>query len=266
MAWTKTKTAVTVGVAVGLLAATAIVVKLAFFPAVADRYFLINQARLRQVPANVVVVRRTHFARGSGKFSPREGVVGANVNGAVRLVGRDVTFQQLIAVAYGSNLARVALPLNPPKDHFDFLVTVPKNPTGSLQLAIRKKLGYTAQREMRDTDVLALKATDPDSPGLQVSAAGRQNISERNGRLYLTHMQMSTLANLLEQIVRTPVVDKTGLTSYYDFSLAWDPQTARKIQAGTLDEETGKRILAEWGLTLEPDTASIEMLVVKKAG
>jgi len=69
----------------------------------------------------------------------------------------------------------------------------------------------------------------------------------------------------LEGILKMPVVDKTGLTNYYDFSLVWDSQTAQQIQNGTLDQATGQKILAEWGLGLEPDTASLEMLVVKKA-
>jgi uncharacterized protein (TIGR03435 family) len=60
------------------------------------------------------------------------------------------------------------------------------------------------------------------------------------------------------------VVDKTGLTNYYDFSLVWDAPTQRLIQGGSLDNETGGKILAEWGLGLEPDTAAMEMLVVKK--
>ena len=68
----------------------------------------------------------------------------------------------------------------------------------------------------------------------------------------------------LENFFKTPIVDKTGLTNYYDFSLVWDAQTARQIQSGTLDQATGQKILAEWGLGLEPDTASMEMLVVSK--
>ena len=39
----------------------------------------------------------------------------------------------------------------------------------------------------------------------------------------------------------------------------------QQIQSGNLDSETGRKILAEWGLELEPDTASLEMLVVKRA-
>ena len=72
------------------------------------------------------------------------------------------------------------------------------------------------------------------------------------------------VTDALDGILKTPVMDKTGLTNNYNFSLAWDAQTQKQIEGGTLDIETGKKILAEWGLGLEPDTASMEMLVVKK--
>jgi uncharacterized protein (TIGR03435 family) len=260
---TKTKTIVVVSVLAVVLVAAAVTVKMIWFSSVDDKSFQISQTRLRQAPANVVIVRATHFPDSPRKSSP-PGYMQTTVKGAMRVVGRNLTFQQLFATAYSYNPGRIALPPNPPKDHFDFLVTVPKDPMERLQLAIKKKLGYTAQKETRDTDVLALKVTDPNSPGLQVSTATREDISPRNGRLYLTHLQMSMLASLLEQVVKMPVVDKTGLKNVYDFSLAWDPQTQRKIESGTLDNETGRKILAEWGLGLEPDTASIEMLVVKK--
>jgi uncharacterized protein (TIGR03435 family) len=77
-------------------------------------------------------------------------------------------------------------------------------------------------------------------------------------------MKLNLVTDGLENILKTPVVDKTGLTNFYDFSLIWDAHTAQQIQNGTLDNETGRKILAEWGLGLEPDTASIEVLVVKK--
>ena len=97
-----------------------------------------------------------------------------------------------------------------------------------------------------------------------MSTATQENQTQKNGRLYFTHVTLASVKENLEQILKTPVVDKTGLTNFYDFSLIWDAQTAKQISSGTLDNETGKKILAEWGLGLEPDTASIEMLVVKK--
>jgi hypothetical protein len=38
----------------------------------------------------------------------------------------------------------------------------------------------------------------------------------------------------------------------------------QQISSGTMDQATGQKILADWGLALEPDTASLEMLAVKK--
>lgn len=268
MEWTKTKTMVTVGVAALLLVAMAVVVKLAFFPSVSDKYFMINPARLQHVPSGLVVVRPTHFPNTPQKSSP-PGELRTSVKGGVMwMVGRNVTFQQLIATAYNynHNLGRVVLPPNPPKGNYDYLVTVPKDSDARLQAAIRKKLGYIADVETRDTPVLALKVEDTNLPGLKVSGPGeRENADMRNGKLYFTHQHLTLVTDGLEQMLKTPVVDKTGLTNYYDFSLIWDAQTAKQIQSGTLDQATGQKILAEWGLGLEPDTASLEMLVVKKA-
>lgn len=263
---TKTKIIVLVSVLALVLAGAVVAVKMLFFPSVNDRYFNTNSARLRQAPPGLVVVRPTHFANTAKRSSPQNQIGYTSVKGAQWMVGINVTFHQLIATAYSYNPGRIALPINPPQGNYDFLVTVPKDPEAHLQSAVRRKLGYTAQTETRDTSVLALKVENPNSPGLKVSADSEKvNTDLKNGRLYFTHQPLTVVTDGLEGILKTPVVDKTGLTNFYDFSLIWDAQTAKQIQSGTLDNETGKKILAEWGLGLEPDTASIEMLVVKRA-
>ena len=248
-----------------VLVLAVVAVKMIFFPSVSDKYFQINAARLRQAPPGLVIVRPTHFADSAKRSSPQNQLGYASVKGAQWMVGINLTFQNLMATAYSYNAGRVALPSDAPKGNFDFLVTVPQDPQARLQSAIRRKLGYTAVLETRDMPVLALKIEDPNLPGLKVSTATTESQQEKNGRLYFTHMRLAFVTDNLEQILKMPAVDKTGLTNFYDFSLVWDAQTAKQIQSGTLDTETGKKILAEWGLGLEPDTASIEMLVVKKA-
>jgi uncharacterized protein (TIGR03435 family) len=259
---TKTKTIVVVSVLAVALIGAAVAVKMIFFPSVNDRFFQVRNPRaLQQAPPGLAIVRPTHFPK-----PPTNGITYANVKGARWMAGRNVTLQQLIATAYSYNPGRVALPPSAPKRNYDFLVTVPKDPEARLRSTIRRKLGYVAQPEARDTPVLALKVEDPSLPGLKVSPAGeRENGDVRNGRLYFTHMRLAMVTDGLENMLKVPVVDETGLTNFYNFSLAWDAQTARQIQNGTLDHETGRRILAEWGLGLEPDMASVEMLVVKKA-
>lgn len=257
---TKTKTIVLVSAAV-LLVAAVVVVKLAFFPSVDEKFFQArSNAALQRAPSGLVVVRPTHYSK-----SPTNVIMSAQVNGSQWFVGRNVTMQMLIALAYGDNPGRVASPPDAPKVNYDFLVTVPEDPQARLQAAVKRKLGYTAEKETRDTDVLALKIVDPGSGGLKSSPDGeKENTDVRNGRLYFTHTKLTTITDQIESLFKTPVVDKTGLTGYYNFSLEWDSQTQQKILNGTLDAETGKKILAEWGLSLVPDTASVEMLVVKK--
>jgi len=240
-----------------------VAVKMIFFPSVSEKYFQTSAAR-QQAPPGLVVVRPTHFADSARRSSPQNQFGYASINRTDSMGGIHVSFQNLIAAAYNFNPGRVTLPSGAPKGNFDFLVTVTKDAQASLQSAIRRKLGYTAHVETRDTPVFALKVENPNSPGLHVSTATLENLTQKNGRLYCTHMTLALVKENLEQMLKTPVVDRTGLTEFYDFSLSWDAQTAKQIQSGTLDIETGKKILAEWGLELEPDTETIDMLVVEK--
>lgn len=254
-----TKTMIVVVVSVLVAVAAVVAVKLIFFPSIDDKYFALNSSRLQHAPPGLVIVRPTHFVKG------QTGVAYANAKQGTWMVGRNVTLQTLMATAYSQNPAKIVLPSDAPKKNYDFLVTVPKDTQQQMQSAIQRKLGYTAQKETRDTDVMALRIDNPNLPGLKISTARTQSVDMKDGRLCFTHTQITDLLDGLEQAVKIPVVDKTGLTNYYDFSLAWNQQLAQQVQNGTLDPETGKKILGDWGLGLHPDTASVEMLVVKKA-
>jgi uncharacterized protein (TIGR03435 family) len=257
MAWTKT--VVTTGLVVLLLVAV-VVVKLAFFPSIKDANFTLNIRSLQQAPANVVIIRLTHFPK-----STRNGVISAssNRNGKSTrwMMGRNVPLSDVMAAAYGQNPSRVALPPGAPKGNYDFLVTVADNPEEQLQSAIRRKLGYTAQMEKHDADVLALKIENATLPGLTVSdASEKENVNFTGGKLYFTHMRLTILTDGLQQMLKTPVVDKTGLTNFYDFYTVWNQQ----MQNGHWDQAAAEKLLNGWGLGLEPDTVPIHMLVVKK--
>jgi uncharacterized protein (TIGR03435 family) len=259
------KTKVLVGALVLALIAAAVVLKLAFFPSIKDAYFATDTRSLQQVPAGLVVVRPTHFTylRRNGIFyasSPHDGGKGS------RMMGRNVGLRDVMAAAYGQNPSRVVLPPAAPKGNFDFLVTVAGDQRPRLQAVIRRKLDYVAQMETRDTDVLALKIVSANLPGLTVSGASeKEKITFNDVKLRFTHMRLTVMADVLEQLLKTPVVDKTGLTNYYDYTVAWDSQTQRQLENDMTARATVNKILNGLGLGLEPDTASLEMLVVKKA-
>jgi uncharacterized protein (TIGR03435 family) len=67
---------------------------------------------------------------------------------------------------------------------------------------------------------------------------------------------MARLANLLSQIGPGPVVDRTGLTGEYDFTLAWD-----EVNGPTLSAAVQEQL----GLRLEAQKVPISMFVIDSA-
>jgi uncharacterized protein (TIGR03435 family) len=262
-----------VAVLVVTLIAAAAVVKLVFFPSVKDAWFTMDDRGLRQTPAGLVVVRPTHFP-----FLRRNGILYARLasegTNSLRIMGRNVPLREVVAAAYGESPSRVVLPPDAPKGNFDFLVTAASDSRPRLQSVIRRQLGYAAQKEKRDTDVLALKIMDSRLPGLTVSGADEKPDVDYNDRqLRIRHLpllmvaeeRLMPLTNALGRLLNTPVVDKTGLTNVYDYSITWNVQVQRQLQNETTARAAMDKMLRDLGLGLAPDTASLEMLVVKKA-
>ncbi len=259
------RTKVLTGVLMLALVAGAVIVKRKLFPSVQQADFALNERSLQQVSSGLVVVRPTRFAKFhfNGIVSTAVPVWGKPVR---RLMGRNVTFKELMAAAYGQNPDRVVLPWDAPKTNFDFLVTARDQPQKQFREAIRRQLGFVAGMEPHEVDVLAMRVANASLPGLAVSAADKkENVEVKDGRICFTHIQVGMLTRGLEQVFGTPVVDRTGLTNAYDFSLALDVEMQRRLQKGPTARAAVNKMLNEWGLMLKPDTETLEMLVVKRA-
>lgn len=258
MKMTKTTTAV---VGTAILAAAVVTVTLS--SRVKDSYFNPDTGPLRLVPANLVVVRATKFPRAAAKVCE----INAGNDGAVtRAVGQNVRLQDVIAEAWDCNPARVVLPAEAPKGGFDFLVTKTPDARKQLQTVVLKKLGYSAHEETRDTEVWVLKVQNSALPGLSVSPDNETSGgSVKNGILYLRHQRLSVILGGLSQGLNRPVVDKTGLDRFYNFSVPWNPLVQQKMQSGGFSMEGVKKVLGGFGIALEPGTEPQEMCVVQKA-
>jgi len=254
-----TKTILAAGSAIFILAAMATVVKSQQSAAVNDSFFEPNADKLQQVPANLAVVQPTHFTDAIGKI--KHAYSGDSL---ARTVGRNVTFRDLIAEAYDCEPGCVVLPLDAPKGGFDFLVTDSPKTRKHLREAIETELGYAATSETRDTEVLVLLAKDSNPSGLAVSTAGDDDISYRDGKLYFTRQPLSIVVKGLEEGFALPVVDKTGLTNNYDFSMTWDGKVTQAMRDGGFHFEGAQNVMNGWGLELKSDTARLEMFTVKK--
>ena len=255
-----TKTLIITIAVLVLIVATAMVLKAGLFSSVKDSYFTPDSDVLRKVPAGIVIVRPTRFPQAYGKIRHVH-----DGDSLARTVGQNATFRDMMAEAYDCSPGHVVLPADAPDGHFDFLVTVPET-RKHLRTAIQKQTGYVAHHEERNTDILVLKVQETSLPGLTVSAADEDSdIIYKDGTLYFKHKQFDTIVEGLENGLKLPILDQTGLTNYYDYSLVWNTNIARHIETGNVDPDGVRRVLAGWGLRLDPDTASQDMIIVEKS-
>jgi uncharacterized protein (TIGR03435 family) len=123
-----------------------------------------------------------------------------------------------------------------------------------------------AHVETRERDVLILKCTNPNAPGLKISPGGgpRSNWQEP-GLVKFTGYKMSApggydLVHELGGDLNLPVIDETGLTNAYDIDFPWNPQ----LQGDALKQAALRTLGEQLGLQLIPDHRPVEMLVVEK--
>lgn len=257
MASTKTKTVVT-GVMVSAVIVLAVVVKWLFFPSLKEEYFKSDYREFQKVPDNLLVVRPTRFSLPSHGTIFSSYIRSASGSYVVRRMGRNVSLERVMALAYQCNPSQIIPPATRPPDNFDFLVTVPDPSQERFKAAIQKKLGYAAHWETRQTEVLLLETQTPLPPGLKVSTEKNGNVSFNNGKYKFTHAPVGSLMGFFEQYLKQPVLDRTGLTNFYDFTVAMD----WPIPGGPDQKTTGK-ILNDLGFKLEPGNESMPMLVVE---
>lgn len=248
---------ITIGIAILAVAAMAMVTR---NHAVKDSYFEPDTDKLHQAPANILVVRPTRFPNAPGKVNHyHEG------DNLARTVGRNVSFQRMMAEANDCDFAQVILPQGTPQGHFDFLVTMHGHVRQQLRAAIQKQFGYTAHHENRTMDVLILTVADPSLPGLTVSGDNESSDARyENGKLYLTHKSLDTIVGAVEQGLKTPIIDQTGLTNNYDFAVTWNENVQKRLDDGGFTLDGTRKALAQWGLELKPETRSMDVVVVEK--
>jgi uncharacterized protein (TIGR03435 family) len=258
MAWTKAKTAMVAGAAVFLTAGTATVVVRETRSH--DEWFELSGAKL--APANLLLIRPSPFSEQRVMMlDPGR-------------LGQRATLKDMLLAAHGLPSGRneftpirVILPASLPQGYFDYLITLPGDFKREFQTKIRKQFGLVGQMETIGTNVLLLKLQTPHAPGLRPSQGGTRRVTFKGygGGQYEvqglcgTNVPMSTLTGYVENKLKIPVVDKTGLEGNVDFVLHYPMGSRLEDQ-----ENLKTSLLNELGLELVPGREPVEMLVIEK--
>ena len=198
-------------------------------------------------------------------YTNSQGAVWGNGNMTVS----GCTVNDILPMIYGVSPDRIITNAPLPEGRFDFVVTQPWPPKAGadadalMQEAVRSAFGLTAKRETNQLSALVLKVKDTNAPDLRASPT--RGMSSRTGLASMEGVGVSiaAVATFLENALKIPVVDETGLTNRYgyDVSLKWKQESWDKPNLEGLE----KAVQGQLGLELLPEQRPVELLVIEQA-
>jgi uncharacterized protein (TIGR03435 family) len=262
MAWTKTKTAIVVGVVLLLTAGTTTVVAVKERDARRiEKMWRINKDllpdRVDALPPLVKILPT--------KFTSQWSNWNAGTNGE-KWVGANARARVIAACAYGIPFVRIRFDTPEPTNRFDFIATLAQGSREAMQQELKFKFGLVGHRTTENLDVLQLRVQHPDGPGLKPPIPGKADAYMKAGAFHTSDAPLDIgngfqgLAAYLEGYFRKTIVDETGITQHFSIDLRWREQNYRDNPDGLK-----QALLDKLGLELVPATMPVEILVMDKA-
>ena len=144
-------------------------------------------------------------------------------------------------------------PADTPKEEFPLM----------LQSLLIERFKFTHHREPKILPVFALRRAKA-GPKFQPAAEDAHNsLDGNNGHWKAQHVSMANLAEMLSNQTSRPVVDKTGLSGFFNFEFQF---TSGNKRADPDSNDTGPSIFTaveeQLGLKLVPEKDTVDILIV----
>ena len=227
------------------------------------------------LPAVAMAQKAPEFEVASVKVNPDgPGHSGTHRNGH-NLRMQNATLKTCIAFAYGVTPPQVVGPDWLDSAGFDIDA---KGAAGTedlvpqmLQALLGERFKLVLHRETKELPVFALVIAK-GGVKMQKAAEGgpRGTTSSSRGQMTAQGVSMAKFANQLATPrfgLDHPVLDQTGLTDVYDFTIAWTPENSAEAKREELKAPPPlfAALQEQLGLKLEPHKAPVEVLIVDHA-
>lgn len=235
-----------------------------------------NKVFLRRVdslPKRAPDAPRPSFDVASVKVAPQPvGGYSSSMNVTPgRLNCTNVTLKKLIARAYSVRDYQVSGPDWINTELYTIVASMPADTSGDdlllmVQSLLAERFQLVFHKEQKDMPVYELVVGKGGHKLKQVEF-GRGSTSMSPGKLVATGIPLRNFVDTLSRYLNRPVLDKSGLTGVFDFTLEWSQDGKATDAAGDLPAAPSifTAIPEQLGLKLESRKAPIEILVLDRA-
>ena len=133
-----------------------------------------------------------------------------------------------------------------------------------LQGLLAERFGVRLHRDTKEASVYILGSAK-NGPTLTQSAARRTTMQMGPGHLMMAKATTTQMASLLSSVLSRPVLDQTGITGEFDFTIDSPDKNMRSMHPLEAGPSIFTAIQEQLGLKLEPSKGRIEMLVIDSA-
>ena len=231
---------------------------------------------------------KAEFEVASVKPTGQPGGLGLNVT-ATELRARSISLADLIGFTFELHRTQVSgLPGWAETEGYEILAKLPQGGDPSdaqirtmLKNLMQSRFGLSFHTEKRELSVYAISIGKNGPAGIKMvknTTNGARTGAQGLGRTLFSGITMAGFAGQLQlRVLDRPVIDRTGLTDRYDFTLNWRPdefqfprasaaQRAAAVAAGADSlPDLFTAVQEQLGLKLDATKALVDVLVIDKA-
>jgi uncharacterized protein (TIGR03435 family) len=187
-----------------------------------------------------------------------------------RVTLHSVTLQACVMWAYGLQDPQILGPTWLKSERYDIAAKAGGPATENdlrrmLQTLLADRFKMASHREKRESNAVVMTVGRAGPKFRESTGEGESSLRATGGKIVAERTTMTELAAVLSDPLRMPVIDATGLTGRYDFTL--DFASFAPTVGQPPDEATGTITVVreQLGLTLKASKTSLEVLVVDHA-
>jgi uncharacterized protein (TIGR03435 family) len=152
------------------------------------------------------------------------------------LDGKIASVESALNCVFEKTATRTFIKCKLPDGYYDFALKVPPGQASELQnefaAALRTTFGIEIKKSTKEMDVYVLTQISTNAPGfkkVQERTGGGQN----RGGFRLNGSEMKGITENLEEALRKPVLDESGLAGLYYVDMKWKLSEAEQLEKGT---------------------------------